>query len=111
MIERRASFPYLCGPKIANYWLYVMSRYMDWPTSGRERLSVAPDRHVIAASERLGLTRPGADSLAVAARAGRRFFADRGSRRSICTPRSGYGVAPASPRSAADAASFSASSR
>lgn len=52
---RKGDFPYLCGPKIANYWLYVMSSYMDWPFTGRAALSVAPDRHVVAASIRLGL--------------------------------------------------------
>lgn len=52
---RRADFPYLCGPKIVNYWLYVMSSYLDWPFANRSALSVAPDRHVIAGSVRLGL--------------------------------------------------------
>ena len=51
----KADFPYLCGPKLANYWLYVMSSYMDWPLVGRASLSVAPDRHVIAAAVELGL--------------------------------------------------------
>ncbi len=53
--ERRAEFPYLCGPKIVNYWLYVMSSYLRWPFVNRAALSVAPDRHVISASIRLGL--------------------------------------------------------
>ncbi len=52
---RKVDFPYLCGPKIANYWLYVMSSYLDWPIVNRAALSVAPDRHVIAASLKLGL--------------------------------------------------------
>lgn len=55
LAEHRASFPYLCGPKISNYWLYVISTYMNWPTTNRESLSVAPDTHVIAASIRLGV--------------------------------------------------------
>jgi hypothetical protein len=53
--QNRASFPYLSGPKISNYWLYVMSSYMGWTFTNRASLSVAPDRHVIAASRRLGL--------------------------------------------------------
>jgi hypothetical protein len=56
--SRREDFPYLCGPKIANYWLYVMSSYMTWPFINRSSLSVAPDRHVVAASIRLGLLEP-----------------------------------------------------
>jgi len=55
MSANKHSFPYLCGPKILNYWLYVMSEYLDWPFVGRSALSVAPDRHVIAASRKLGL--------------------------------------------------------
>ena len=56
---RKADFPYLGGPKIANYWLYVMSSYLDWPFAGRAALTVAPDRHVIGASVRLGLVEAG----------------------------------------------------
>ena len=55
---RKADFPYLCGPKIVNYWLYVLSSYLDWPFTHRNALSVAPDRHVVAGSVRLGLIGP-----------------------------------------------------
>lgn len=55
--ENKRDFPYLAGPKIVNYWLYVMSGYMAWPLHNREALNVAPDRHVVAASQRLGLIR------------------------------------------------------
>lgn len=55
IVDRKSSFPYLAGPKISNYWLYVISSYMDWPTTHRETLTVAPDTHVIAASIRLGV--------------------------------------------------------
>jgi hypothetical protein len=58
IVGRRPDFPYLAGPKIVNYWLYVLSRYLSWPMTGRARLSVAPDRHVIAGSRRLGLVPP-----------------------------------------------------
>jgi len=40
----------LSDAKIGNDWLYVISQHMAWPTTGREALSVAPDRHVVAAS-------------------------------------------------------------
>ncbi len=55
----RSSFPYLSGPKISNYWLYVLSQYLTWPLTNRSALSVAPDTHVIAASRRLGLLAEG----------------------------------------------------
>lgn len=53
--QRKSDFPYLNGPKISNYWLYVMSQYMRWPLTGRATLSIAPDTNVIAASFQLGL--------------------------------------------------------
>lgn len=61
------SFPYLRGPKIVNYWLFVMSQYMAWPLTSQAALSIAPDRHVIEASVRLGLTAaPGPPDLVAA---------------------------------------------
>ncbi|HEX7761594.1 MAG TPA: hypothetical protein VF459_18960 [Caulobacteraceae bacterium] len=58
LVEHRPSFPYLSGPKISNYWLYVLLSYMSWPLTNRGALTVAPDRHIIAASRRLGLVSP-----------------------------------------------------
>lgn len=55
LAAEKPSFPYLSGPKISNYWLYVLCSYMSWPLAGREALTVAPDTHVVAASRRLGL--------------------------------------------------------
>lgn len=51
----KKKFPYLSGPKICNYWLYVISNYTDAKLIGKEALSIAPDTHVIQASIRLGL--------------------------------------------------------
>lgn len=48
-------FPYLSGPKICNYWLYVMDNYTDVKLTGKEFLSVAPDTHVIQATIKLGI--------------------------------------------------------
>lgn len=53
--EHKKDFPYLCGPKICNYWLYVISTYTDAKLTGKEYLSIAPDTHVIQASKKLGL--------------------------------------------------------
>lgn len=50
--------PYLCGPKICNYWLYVMGSYTEAPLAGREHLTIAPDTHVIQATIALGLVNP-----------------------------------------------------
>lgn len=54
----KKDFPYLSGPKIVNYWLYVMGNYTNLPFIGREHITIAPDTHVIQASARLGLITP-----------------------------------------------------
>ncbi|WP_052088450.1 hypothetical protein [Paenibacillus wynnii] len=51
----KKEFPYLCGPKICNYWLYVINNYTDAKLAGTDCLSIAPDTHVIQATLRLGL--------------------------------------------------------
>ena len=52
--RNKKKFPYLGGNKICNYWLYVMEQYTDVTFLDRENITVAPDTHVIQASERLG---------------------------------------------------------
>lgn len=53
--ENKKDFPYLGGNKICNYWLYLMEQYTDVQFIDRENISVAPDTHVIQASQRLGV--------------------------------------------------------
>lgn len=53
--KNKKNFPYLSGNKICNYWLYVMEQYTDVKFIDRENITVAPDTHVIQASERLGV--------------------------------------------------------
>lgn len=55
ILANKKSFPYLSGTKILNYWLYVMIQYTDARLEDRQYITVAPDTHVIQASERLGL--------------------------------------------------------
>jgi hypothetical protein len=52
---RKKDFPYLSGPKIFNYWLYVMESYCDVQWHDRDEISVAPDTHILQASVQLGL--------------------------------------------------------
>lgn len=54
-VEHKKDFPYLSGNKICNYWLYVLYQYTDLKFVNREDLSVAPDTHVIQASNKLGI--------------------------------------------------------
>lgn len=55
ILANKKSFPYLSGTKILNYWLYVMTQYTDASLEDRHYITVAPDTHVIQASEKLGL--------------------------------------------------------
>ena len=55
ILKNKKEFPYLSGTKILNYWLYVMSQYTDAKLEDRQYITVAPDTHVIQASEKLGL--------------------------------------------------------
>ncbi len=51
--ENKSKFPYLSGNKICNYWLYVLYQYTDIKFKNIEKLTVAPDTHVVKASYRL----------------------------------------------------------
>ena len=53
--DNKKDFPYLGGNKICNYWLYVLEQYTDIKFVDRENITVAPDTHVIQASQRLGV--------------------------------------------------------
>lgn len=53
--DNKKKFPYLSGSKICNYWLYVIWQYTDRTYKNFEHLTVAPDTHVIQATQRLGL--------------------------------------------------------
>ncbi|MEI4828626.1 hypothetical protein WAX78_04060 [Bacillus sp. FJAT-53711] len=52
---RKSEFPYLSGPKIFNYWLYVLETYAAIEWKSRELITVAPDTHILKASVKLGL--------------------------------------------------------
>lgn len=53
--NNKKDFPYLGGNKICNYWLYVLEQYTDIVFVDRENITVAPDTHVIQASQKLGV--------------------------------------------------------
>ncbi len=53
--ERKADFPYIGGPKLSNYWLFILSRFTDITFTDPYELSIIPDVHVIRASKLLGL--------------------------------------------------------
>ncbi len=54
-VQRKPEFPYLSGPKVFNYWLYVLEQYAEVEWTSRELITIAPDTHIIQATVRLGL--------------------------------------------------------
>lgn len=59
----RKRFPYLSGPKLSNYWPYILSHFTDVQFNNTHEISIIPDTHVLQSSIRLGITAAGASSL------------------------------------------------
>ena len=53
--EHKKGFPYLSGPKIFNYWSYILGEYAGVSLAQREFIEIAPDTHVTQCSVRLGV--------------------------------------------------------
>jgi hypothetical protein len=66
-VTHRRRFPYLSGPKLSNYWPFILSLYTDVQFAHPEEISIIPDTHVLQSSVRLGLVNPGATPLQVEA--------------------------------------------
>lgn len=54
-IDFKKGFPYLSGPKIFNYWSFIISTYGNQPLSHREYIDIAPDTHITQCSVKLGI--------------------------------------------------------
>jgi len=63
----RARFPYLSGPKLSNYWPYILSQYTDVKFTNMHEISIIPDTHVIQSSAVLGLVPPNSSPAVVEA--------------------------------------------
>lgn len=62
-VKYKKGFPYLSGPKIFNYWSYILTRYCNINLKNRDFIDIAPDTHVIQSSIKLGvLTKEEAES-------------------------------------------------
>ncbi|MBN1618361.1 hypothetical protein JW887_03395 [Candidatus Dojkabacteria bacterium] len=53
--EMKKSFPYLSGPKLSNYFIYILLHYSDLKLKNRNSLSIIPDTHIMQATEVLGI--------------------------------------------------------
>lgn len=51
----KKGFPYLSGPKIFNYWSFILSTYAQVPLKNKQYIDIAPDTHVIQCSVKLGV--------------------------------------------------------
>lgn len=54
-VDYKKQFPYLSGPKIFNYWSFIMSTYGDVALSNRNHIGIAPDTHITQCSVKLGV--------------------------------------------------------
>ncbi len=54
-INLKKGFPYLSGPKIFNYWSFIISTYGGIKLSNRDHIEIAPDTHITQCSVKLGV--------------------------------------------------------
>lgn len=54
-VEQKTLFPYLSGPKLSNYWLFILAHFTDIKLKNLQDLSIIPDTHSIKSSINLGL--------------------------------------------------------
>jgi len=66
LTTQKKKFPYLAGPKISNYWLYVLTQYTTHKFKNLASLSIAVDTHVLQASIHLGVIPANANNLMAA---------------------------------------------
>ncbi|MBI2409606.1 hypothetical protein HYV30_01010 [Candidatus Kaiserbacteria bacterium] len=55
----KKGFPYLSGPKIFNYWSFIISTYGGVNLKNRYQIDIAPDTHIIQCSVKLGVITQG----------------------------------------------------
>ncbi len=57
-VDHKKSFPYLSGPKIFNYWSFIISTYGGIKLLNRDHIDIAPDTHITQCSVKLGVITP-----------------------------------------------------
>lgn len=57
-VDHKRGFPYLSGPKIFNYWSFIISTYGKISLSNRDQIEIAPDTHITQCSVKLGVITP-----------------------------------------------------
>lgn len=51
----KKDFPYLSGPKLSNYTLFILLHYSDLQLSNTKSISIIPDTHIMKSSVKLGI--------------------------------------------------------
>jgi hypothetical protein len=54
-VKHKKQFPYLSGPKIFNYWSFILGEYGTITLKNREYIDIAPDTHITQGSILLGV--------------------------------------------------------
>lgn len=54
-IDFKKGFPYLSGPKIFNYWSFIIQEYGEIKLKNSEFIEIAPDTHITKCSVKLGV--------------------------------------------------------
>ncbi len=57
-VDHKKGFPYLSGPKIFNYWSFIISTYGGVKLSNRDQIEIAPDTHITQCSVKLSVISP-----------------------------------------------------
>jgi hypothetical protein len=66
-VSHKKYFPYLSGPKLSNYWPYILSQFTDVKFNDMHEISIIPDTHIIQSSIKLGLVSESVSPLEVEA--------------------------------------------
>lgn len=53
--EHKKGFPYLSGPKIFNYWSFILGEYCSVNFTNKQYIEIAPDTHITKCSVKLGI--------------------------------------------------------
>jgi len=54
-VKHKKGFPYISGPKIFNYWAFIIQEYGGATLTNTEYIEIAPDTHITQCSIKLGI--------------------------------------------------------
>lgn len=54
-VQMKKDFPYLSGPKLSNYFLFILLHYSDLQLKNTYEISIIPDTHIMQSTVQLGI--------------------------------------------------------